>query len=505
MEVLPTGQNVKLIAGAGAGKTETLNQSARLMAGRGLMTAFNRDIVSDAADRFPKHVSCLTTHKLARMGIVADYGRRIGRSRSRQPSRMLASMLDIRKAITFPRSAVVVTPATIARLANAAVEKFCTSDRDELGRQDVPYQYGLTDKQQEEVARAVLGYAQTMWADILRTDAQGGGKFNITPSHFLKLFALRKPVLPYEFILLDEAQDTNPVVAEMLKRQTHAQLIAVGDPAQAINEWRGAIDALEHWPADVTLTLPQSFRFGAPIDAEANKWLELLGVDLRLIGAGGPSAIEECARPDAVLCRTNAAAAREVLDGLKAGRRVALPGETRTKIISLAQACQRLQAGQPTDNAELALFRSWDQVQDYVKEEDGSGGDLRAFVTMIDKMGAGVVLDAMNRAVAEEDADLVISTIHKAKGRQWPMVRIADDFHQPTDNAGNPLPFPDSDLRLAYVAVTRARTVLDRGSLACVDNQLAMRTAQTARRPARRLTPAAGPMAKRKPLSTIAR
>jgi superfamily I DNA/RNA helicase len=497
MDVLPTGRNVKVIAGAGAGKTETLNQAARRMKGRGLFTAFNRDIVQDAAARFPEHVACLTTHKLAYSAMFRSYRRRLFRSRSRQPSRMLAAMLGIQEPVNFVLSGTMVTPATLARLANATVSRFCNSDREQITRRDVPRQNGLVGHEEEELADIVLGYARTIWEDLLHSDAESGGRFNVDPNHLLKLFTLRKPDLPYDFILLDEAQDTNPAVASMLLRQG-AQLIAVGDPAQAINEWRGAIDALSRWPAEVTLTLSRSFRFGPAVAEEGNKWLTLLGTDLRIIGAGGPSRVAECERPDAVLCRTNATAATEVLDALAIGRKVALPGETRTKIISLAEACEKLQAGQPTDNPELALFRSWDQVRDYVKEEDGSGGDLRAFVTMIDKHGADVVLDAMKHTVKEEHADLVVSTAHKSKGRQWQRVRIAADFKEPRDESGKPLPVPPADLRLAYVSVTRAREVLDRGGLAWVDQRLEDATKQTAPT-GRVLAPNALPLPPRKP------
>lgn len=506
MDILPTGRNVKVIAGAGAGKTETLNQAARRMNGSGLFTAFNRDIVEDAAARFPEHVKCLTTHKLASNAMFRSYRRRIGRSKARMPSRVLAGMLKIREPIEFPLSATLVTPATIARLANATVTRFCNTDRDRITHRDVPRQNGLHGEEHEELSKIVLEHAQTIWDDLLHSDFDGGGRFNVGPNHLLKLFVLRKPQLPYDFIQLDEAQDTNPAVARMLLAQ-EAQLIAVGDPSQAINQWRGAIDALDRWPAEVTLTLSWSFRFGAPIDAEANKWLALLGTDLRIVGKGGPSRIGSCARPDAVLCRTNATAATQVLDGLAVGRKVGLPGETRTTITKLAQACEQLQAGQPTDNPELALFRSWDQVKSYVQEEDGSGGDLRAFVRMIDKHGAGVVLAAMGRTVDEQDADLVISTAHKAKGRQWDQVRIAADFAEPTDPAGNPLPVPPADLRLAYVAVTRAREVLDRGGLAWVDDRLARHTprrtpasgtSRTSGRGGRRLTPTKVPLPTRR-------
>lgn len=68
---------------------------------------------------------------------------------------------------------------------------------------------------------------------------------------------------------------------------------------------------------------------------------------------------------------------------------------------------------------------------------------------------------------------MTVSTAHKAKGREWPRVKIADDFTPPQDSdqhddAGQAVPGPidDGEARLAYVAVTRTR--LDLGGLSWI-------------------------------------
>jgi superfamily I DNA/RNA helicase len=476
MDVLPTGVNVKVIAPAGAGKTETLNQASRRMSGNGLFTAFNRAIIEDAKTRFPSHVDCLTTHKLAHKAIAWRYRQRLNASRSRQTAKQVAQLLGIRTPIVFPREALVVQPRQLAGLAVAAVTKFCESDRDRIRPWDVPRLDMLDPDQQAQVAEVVLPHAERIWADLRRTDRQGGGRFKFTPTHFLKLFALGRPTLAYDFLLLDEAQDTNPVVAGLFKAQTHAQLIAVGDPAQSINEWRGAIDALEGWPAERTLTLTNSFRFGQAVADEANKWLTLLGSDLRIVGAGGPSrVVDELDNPDAVLCRTNGGAATEVLNALAAGKRVALVGKSGNEIAALAEACAELQETGTTGHPELMAFTTWGQVQDYV-EHDPSGGDLRPFVRVIDDQGADVVRDAMQRLVTEDQAQVVVSTAHRSKGREWPRVRVSGDFREPKDMAGEPVEPSPQEVKLAYVTVTRAKQALCTGGLSYVDARLAALT-----------------------------
>jgi superfamily I DNA/RNA helicase len=58
--------------------------------------------------------------------------------------------------------------------------------------------------------------------------------------------------------------------------------------------------------------------------------------------------------------------------------------------------------------------------------------------------------------------DLVVSTAHKAKGREWNTVQVSSDFQPP-----KPDEEPRQDeMRLAYVTVTRGKLVLSRGSLA---------------------------------------
>jgi superfamily I DNA/RNA helicase len=66
--------------------------------------------------------------------------------------------------------------------------------------------------------------------------------------------------------------------------------------------------------------------------------------------------------------------------------------------------------------------------------------------------------------------DVIISTAHKAKGLEWSRVKIGKDFKGPQKNkqTGQLVMPNDDELRLAYVAVTRAESELDPGSLGYV-------------------------------------
>ncbi|MEU8836783.1 peptidoglycan-binding protein [Streptomyces sp900116325] len=110
-------------------------------------------------------------------------------------------------------------------------------------------------------------------------------------------------------------------------------------------------------------------------------------------------------------------------------------------------------------------------------EHDPAGRDLQPLIDLIDTHGTGAILAAVDRLDGESAADVTVSTAHKAKGREWPRVQICRDFTPPRvsdqrDGNGHPMPGPidDTEARLAYVAVTRARKQLDLGGLPWIEH-----------------------------------
>jgi AAA domain-containing protein len=452
-----TGSNLVIEAGAGTGKTTTLRMCAQVARGRSLYVAYNRAIADDARSSFPVSAHCATAHSLA----FAAVGRRFeARLRApRVPAREVARILGIPPVVDLGKQAL--TSVKVARLVMDTVAGFCHSADDEVGMEHVPPVPGIEGDAWLELRMQAALLARHAWDDL----TQESGRLRFTHDVYLKLWALGAPVLPYGTVMLDEAQDANPVIADVIMGQ-QAQRILVGDRSQAIYGWRGAIDAMDGFLATGATrhVLTQSWRFGQAIADEANQWLDMLDAPLRLTGdPGRDSVITHLPAPDAVLCRSNAGAVGEVIAALEDGRAVAMAGGG-DDIRRLAEACRDLRSGKGTVHPELMAFNSWAEVQEYA-EHDSGGSDLKVFVKLVDTHGPGAIITLVDRLVPEDAAQVVVSTAHKAKGREWASVRLASDFtaRPPVDPETGEVLRPEVMLR--YVAVTRARAALDDGSV----------------------------------------
>ncbi|MFH9712880.1 UvrD-helicase domain-containing protein [Streptomyces luteogriseus] len=464
-----TGNHLALQAGAGTGKTTTLTLLARTTPRRGRYLAYNRAIAQDARTRFPATVQCKTAHALAYAAVGHRYTHRL--NAPRRPAWQTGQALGVTKAIRIGDREL--SQRALSNTLLCTVTRYCHTADDKITRHHVPKLRGLEDTDlHRELATHLLPFARKAWSDLQNPDA---GAVRFDHDHYLKMWALTQPRIDTDYLLLDEAQDTNPVVEQVfLNQRSHAQLVMVGDSAQAIYHWRGAKDVMTGFDG-THLTLSQSFRFGPRLAEEANRWLHLAGAPIRLTGAETvPTELGFVAQPDAVLCRTNVGAMTQVMNLMDAGCHVGLTGGGDS-LRTLAQAARDLKEGRRTHHPELILFPTWGDLQDYATH-DPAGRDLQPLVNLVDTHGTEAILAAVAHLAPEPHAQVTVSTAHKAKGREWPRVLIADDFARPQDNTPDeqtgpalaPDPIDDAEARLAYVAVTRTRQRLDLGGLSWI-------------------------------------
>lgn len=450
LDLFGSGRSLKIEAGAGTGKTSTLVLLAESTERRGQYLAFNRAIVRDSADRFPRRVSCSTAHSLA----YRSDPRFPEAIRTRARRLRATDVVGILGIDAIGLDDRVVSATYLAGYVLAAVRRFCQSADETVLARHFPTIKGIDEPgsyvNNNGVADAMLPVARAAWADLMSPR----GRLRFDHDHYLKAWQLSGPRIGVDYVLFDEAQDANPVMVAVVAAQTHAQIVWVGDSQQQIYSFTGAVNALASIPADDTAYLTQSFRFGPAVADVANTILDRLpDAELRLVGTESiASVVAPVAEPDAILCRTNAEAVRTVLSLQRDGRRPALVGGG-DEVVRFAKAARELQETGSTEHPELACFVSWQEVKRYV-EEDEQGDDLRLLVKLVEDFGIDVILDALDRVMDERDADVIVSTAHKAKGREWEAVQLAADF-PPPEKMG------DEEWRLLYVAATRARAALD--------------------------------------------
>jgi hypothetical protein len=329
-------------ARAGSGKTFILRNVGQRIKGRGLYVVYNAANAKEARGKFPRNVRVSTAHGVAKSAVGQPYQERLDKS-GYQPAKRVAEILRIDRPAII--SGTKIAPAVIARLVMQTVKAWCLSADPEPTIAHVPGTAGLEDVAQvQELAAVVLPFVRKAWDDIKATD----GVLKFEHDHYLKMWGLSQPVLPYDVILWDEVQDADRVVLDVMLRQTSAQMMPVGDPFQAIYGWRGAVNAMDHFPDATRLALSQSFRFGPAIATQANKWLSLLGADPLVRGYDRISSmVRPLDVPDAVLCRTNAEATAQAMRFLEAGHDTAIVGGG-DPIRRLAEAALELQAGRGT-------------------------------------------------------------------------------------------------------------------------------------------------------------
>jgi hypothetical protein len=208
--------------------------------------------------------------------------------------------------------------------------------------------------------------------------------------------------------------------------------------------------------------LTESFRFGPAIATLASRLLALLGENTPVrgqysigsIGVDDPSLAPPV---DAILCRKNVSAIWHLAVGVEAGHRPSVR-MSAAEIVAYADGADELLSGRRAYKpAAFCLFETWKDVQSFARSAAGS--DLLPIVRIVDELGTDYLRALTQRVTSEPDSDYVISTVHRAKGLEWKRVKVVNDFlFRYVDGR---LSANEDELRLLYVAFTRAQHLLD--------------------------------------------
>lgn len=457
LELFASGGNLRIDAYAGSGKTTTLAMLAASRPGRATYLAFNRSIAMEARSRFPDHVQCSTAHAIAFRAVSRQLRYPEWKLTGKLTANLVADAFRLPASVSF-RCGVVLDRRTYAAVLAEGLKRFLRTSEHRPQPGHVPCNgmlAKLSAQQFESFAEQAASHLEHLWAGML----DRAQPLPLGHDGYLKLWALSQPEAKADYIMVDEAQDLNLVLLEVLNR-TACQIVYVGDPYQQIYEWRGAVNAMEQVHTQHRALLSQSFRFGPEIAAAASIVLRNLGACEPLRGSADRVSHIARVRPDAILARTNAGVITNVLHCLGKGIRCGVVGGTH-ELERVLEDVQRIKQGAQARSAELLGFQSWRAVMSFSAQAEGES--LKGLVNLVQEHGE----DYMLRSLAgcernEENAQVVCSTAHRAKGREWNHVHLNPDFESGFKRAGRlsdkeARETVTAEARLLYVAMTRAR------------------------------------------------
>ena len=459
--------NAAGIARAGTGKTQTFVFGSREVPEDRLVVAccFNKSIQRVMEEKFPPHWICKTQHSL---GLNSVY-KRFHMKPKIEGDKLRKILREIPRSEDFPDAAKAVSICK----AWGVVPRGALADPKGL-LPDEPETYtGLFDKYSIDpgwhsdpiglIRQALLSSIEIAWRQEV-----------IDFDDMLWLSVIYSAQYEQaDLVLIDEAQDVAPINRAQLRLMLKpgGRLLAIGDDRQAIYGFRGADrqslpKIIEEFGCKV-LPLTVSFRcpqlvvmHAAEIVPDIEPWEKAPQGDVLWLDE---LTLDDVPRGSAMLCRNNAPLIRAALKFIKRGiGAVVLGRDTASGLISLVNK----QKANSLPELHRKVFEDVEHRAEMLRQK---GKDKQA-ATLLDKgeciehligfLGKTATVwelkEKINDMFSDKKGVITLSTIHKAKGMEWPTVYILDECLMPSKWAKG-----DEELlqerNLMYVARTRAQ------------------------------------------------
>lgn len=460
-----TAETIKVSAGAGTGKTSTLRAFSQVNQEKTLYVAFNKAIQVEASSKFPAHVTCRTAHSIAYGAVGRDYGTVAGKLQGDMKPFHVVRYLS-RSLNHLPTSAHNLYAGRVIE----TIKNFLVSADDELSAKHVSIGRSPVEVT-HFVQRTLLDDARGIWS--LMQDKRS----DVPMLHdgYLKLYQLSGRRLPYDIILFDEAQDTNPVTQAIVEAQ-NARKVYVGDKHQAIYSFRGASNVMEKIKVDEHFHLTGSFRFGPEIAGIANAILDIKNENVRLRGLGDASRIRPLSAKEgyAFISRGNASLFDRAVQCLTNNEPFSFVGDIKgyrfDQILDVFNLSHGLQVRDP-------FIRSFDGFEDLVEYAEAiNDREVKSRCKVVQKYLGAIpnLIEQIERKAlppmvdrhSPDDKRIILTTGHKSKGLEFPNVRLAGDFMELLDEEGKLFDVGKAsdaeieEINIQYVAATRAQRVL---------------------------------------------
>eukprot|EP00808_Paulinella_micropora_P011874 g49175.t1 len=466
----PHSRNLMVEAGPGCAKTTTAVEVAKLVQGSVVFLVFNRASAEVLKQRISGNVEARTFHSLCRGPVLGD--QRITADKLWRLQKVLMTAQEMHQYGEFSRTLV-----SLAK--NAGFELFEPANTKSF---EALISY-------HALAKGIFGSQKNRdrgiyWAQELLKLSNTSPLVDFDD---LLYFAVRDRVdLPkYDWVFIDEAQDTNAIQRAILHQVMHpgSRLVAIGDPKQAIYGFRGSDrESFQQMSKEfncTTLPLSVSYRCSEAIVDFARRWVPELqpapnaakGEVVSLSHKDWHST--DFSARDMVLCRYNAPLFSMAFEMLGEGLPVRMIGQDlNQELMSLVQSSR----GENEDhNLDLVVqnLATWERRETetrknktYEEMEQNARPDPSDMVKCIKKTISALsqtqktvsaLLALLENNKGKESEGPTLSTIHQAKGAESDVVWWLGHNLCPNKPKGWQR---QEEENLMYVAVTRAKRKL---------------------------------------------
>jgi len=239
----------------------------------------------------------------------------------------------------------------------------------------------------------------------------------------------------YDMIFIDESQDFDNIMLKILLEDTTIPKLFVGDPKQAIYEWRGCINAFDKLPPEKTLTLEfySTFRVGEPACSEV------------------ASKFDKCW----MISKSKNQTFMEVDGEIPVGQKYVYLFRNWKNLLRSAQNIPRIWIN--NYEQQVQFIKKLHEKLQYSKlneeEMNEFSDDLPKFLLKMNAKDLEKLLNGISENIVKrEDCEVELFTIHTYKGLESDVIRIFNDIDI------------KKEVNLHYVALTRGmkRIIIDK-------------------------------------------
>lgn len=484
----PEGGNAIVEAVAGAGKTTTLIEACKRMKGRIAAIAYNSKMAKELRERtngLGLDIWAKTFHAFG-MNALNFRFKNSGVSLRDPDDKKVVKLLDAWIAENGRKDLVEVAP-TVAKVVSMAKQRgigICFPDTDNEWY-DMIEHFDLANDLPETHEHRVGDIVIPMAKMILRKSNEQARDFGIIDFDDMIFLPLlwNMRLTKFQWVLVDEAQDTNPTRREMAKRMVapDGRMLAVGDPAQAIYGFSGADnDALDQIRNDfnaTTLPLTVTYRCPKAVVDVARQFVDHITAHESapdgLYTEQPYEALHNQLEPgDAVLCRYTRPLVTICFKLIRQGKSAHIEGRAigaglvaltnKWKTQNLDRLSSQIRAWEERE-ANKATVAGKDRKADEIHDRAETLYVLieRAFeqkITSADDLRI-MIASLFDDDVANKKGMITLCSVHRSKGFEWPRVFILGLFELMGKECNQPWQ-TTQEQNLQYVAVTRAQEFL---------------------------------------------